>query len=304
MKVWRGLLGRMVCGLLAAAAAVAQAGTLALTFDDGFDPRTQPQAAQWNQAMLDALAAAGLKSMLFPAGRRVDTPEGLALVKAWSDAGHLIGNHTYAHRNYGSPRMSFADFTADVLAAEALFGALPGWTMRLRFPYLKEGDTADKRDRARDWLKLRGYRPGAVSIDTSDWYYAQRFEQWRDKHPQGDPARFREAYLNHLWGRANYYEALARHQLGRSPRHVMLLHTNAVNAQFLPDVIAMFQRKGWRIVSAAEAFEDPLYNRLPATVPAGESIVWALAREKRHKGLRYPAEDGKYEKPLLDGKDF
>jgi peptidoglycan/xylan/chitin deacetylase (PgdA/CDA1 family) len=296
------LLLTSLCLLLLTAAAGVRAGTIAFSFDDGFDTRAQPHAAQWNRAMLDALAAAGVKSMLFPAGRRVDTPEGLALVKAWSAAGHLIGNHTYAHRNYGSPRMSFADFTADVMAAEALFGDLPGWTQRLRFPYLKEGDTADKRDRARDWLKLRGYRPGHVSIETSDWYYALRFEQWRAKHPDGDPSRFREAYLNHLWGRANHYEALARQLLGRSPRHVMLLHTNAVNAQFLPDVIAMFRAKGWRIVSAAEAFEDPLYNRVAATVPAGEGIVWALAREQRHKGLRYPAEDGRYEKPLLDNK--
>ena len=299
MKLMRRLL---VTLLLLLAAAGVHAGTLALTFDDGFDTRSQPQAAQWNQAMLDALAEAGVESMLFPAGRRVDTPEGLALVKAWSDAGHLIGNHTYAHRNYGSPRMSFADFTADVLAAEALFGKLPGWTQRLRFPYLKEGDTADKRDRARDWMKLRGYRHGHVSIDTSDWYYALRFEQWRARHPDADPAPFREAYLNHLWGRANHYEALARQQLGRSPHHVMLLHTNAVNAAFLPDVIAMFRAKGWRIVSAAEAFEDPLYGRVATIAPAGGSIVWALARQKRHKGLRYPAEDSRYEKPLLDNK--
>jgi peptidoglycan-N-acetylglucosamine deacetylase len=288
--------------LLMATAAGVRAGTLALSFDDGFDTRSQPQAAQWNRAMLDALAEAGVKAMLFPAGRRVDTPEGLALVKAWSDAGHLIGNHTYAHRNYGSPRTSFADFTADVLAAEALFGSLPGWTQRLRFPYLKEGDTADKRDRMRDWMKLRGYHHGHVSIDTSDWYYAERFEQWLAKHPDDDRAAFREAYLEHLWGRANYYESLAHQQLGRSPRHVMLLHTNAVNAHFLVDVIAMFRAKGWRIVSAAEAFEDPLYKRAAAIVPAGESIVWALAREKRHKGLRYPAEDGRYEKAGLDGK--
>jgi peptidoglycan/xylan/chitin deacetylase (PgdA/CDA1 family) len=299
MKLVRWLL---LGWLLLLAAAGARAGTLALSFDDGFDTRTQPQAAQWNQALLDALAAAGIKGMLFPAGRRVDTPEGLALVKAWGDAGHLIGNHTYAHRNYGSPRMSFADFTADVMAAEALFGALPGWTQRLRFPFLKEGDTADKRDRARDWMKLRGYRHGHVSIDTSDWYYAERFEQWRARHPEADPAPFRQAYLDHLWQRASYYESLARQRLGRSPRHVMLLHTNALNAQFLPDVIEMFRSKGWQVVSAAEAFEDPLYGRAATTVPAGESIVWALAREQRHKGLRYPAEDGRYEKPLLDNK--
>jgi hypothetical protein len=36
---------------------------------------------------------------------------------------------------------------------------------------LKEGDTQPKRDGARQWLREHGYASGAVSIDTSDWYY-------------------------------------------------------------------------------------------------------------------------------------
>lgn len=301
---WRlPLLGLLwMVAALALPAASARAGTIAFTFDDGFDPREQPRAPEWNAAMLQALRQARLKAMLFPAGRRVDTPQGLALVRAWGEAGHAIGNHTYGHRDYGSPRVSFAEFSADVLAAEALFHAMPGWTKRLRFPYLNEGDTADKRDRMRDWMRLRGYASGGVSIDTSDWYYAHRFGQWRERHPDADPAPFREAYLNHLWGRANHYEALAQRVLGRSPRHVMLLHTNAVNAEFLPDVIAMFRAKGWRVIDAAEAFEDPLYRRQPAVAPAGESIVWSIARQARHRGLRHPPEGARYEKPLLDNR--
>lgn len=278
----------------------AAAQTLALTFDDGLDPRTQPQAARWNEALLQALAAAKVEAMLFPAGKIVDSPEGLALVKAWGMAGHAIGNHTYAHRNYGSPRVSFVDFSADVMAADALLGELPGWTRRLRFPYLKEGESADKRDRMRDWMQLHGYEPAPVSIDTSDGYYNQRFLAWRASHPRQDAARFRQAYLNHLWNRAQYYDGLARRLLGRSPHHVMLLHANALNAEALPEVIAMFRARGWRFVPPAEAFADPLYRKPVDTVPAGESVLWARAKKARYAGLRYPAEDGAYEKPRLD----
>ena len=38
----------------------------------------------------------------------------------------------------------------------------------------------------------------------------------------------------------------------------MLLHTNALNAAFLTDVLAMFKRRGWQIVSPVEAFTDPI----------------------------------------------
>jgi hypothetical protein len=64
----------------------------------------------------------------------------------------------------------------------------------------------------------------------------------------------------------------------------------------------MFRAKGWGIVDAEEAFSDPVFTREPDTVPAGESLLWALAKEtgKFESRLRYPGEDDVYEKPLLD----
>ena len=94
--------------------------------------------------------------------------------------------------------------------------------------------------------------------------------------------------------------ALSQRLLGRSAKHVLLLHTRRINAEFLPDIIAMFRARGWTIISPAEAYADPLYARQPATLPAGESILWALARQAGFSSLRYPAEDDLYEKPILD----
>ena len=80
---------------------------------------------------------------------------------------------------------------------------------------------------------------------------------------------------------------------------MLLLHANAINAACLGDVIARFRGRGWAIVSPAEAFADPLYAQQPSALPAGESIVWALARSRGAAGLRYPGEDARYERPLL-----
>lgn len=277
-----------------------QAQTISFSFDDGLDPRVQPEAAAWKTQLLAALDRGAVKSMLFPAGKIVDSPEGLALVRNWSEHGHAIGNHTYSHRNLGSAKTSLDFFTADILKDEQLVKELPGWTPRLRFPFLKEGDTAEKRDGLRAWMTQHGYRSAPVSIDTSDWYYSQRFLKWRRDHPRADLAAFRDLYLAHLLDRAQYYDRLARQVLGRSPAHVMLLHTNAVNATFLPEVIAMFRAQGWKIVSPVEAFSDPLYAQAPTALPAGESIVWALAKQAGVPGLRYPAEDGEYEAKRVD----
>jgi peptidoglycan-N-acetylglucosamine deacetylase len=280
--------------------ALAWAQSVALTFDDGFDPRTAPEAVAWNARILKALADAHLSSVLFVAGVRVDSPAGLALVRAWGEAGHHIANHTYHHIDFGSAQVTVGRFTEDIALDEALLQDFPGWTRRLRFPYLKEGDTAQKRDALRAWLTAHDYASGAVSIDASDWYYDARYASWRRMHPQADPAAFRQTYLDHLWGRAQYYDSLSRQVLGRSAHHVLLLHANRINAEFLPDVIMMFRARGWTLIAPEDAYQDPLYALKPSTLPAGESILWSLAREAGDRTLRYPAEDDVYEKPILD----
>ena len=44
------------------------------------------------------------------------------------------------------------------------------------------------------------------------------------------------------------------------------------------------------------------FSSAAKTVPAGESLIWALAKEtgRFNEQLRYPGEDEEYEKPKLD----
>jgi hypothetical protein len=64
----------------------------------------------------------------------------------------------------------------------------------------------------------------------------------------------------------------------------------------------MFKQKGWKLISANEAFKDSVFKLEPKIQPAGESIVWAAAKEtgKYEDILRYPGEDGEYEKDEMD----
>jgi len=278
----------------------AWAQSVAFSLDDGLDPRVQPEAARWNAQMLDALRSKQVQAMLFPAAGRVDTPEGLALVRAWGEAGHLIANHTYRHWNLNSTNVDAEDFVTDILRAEALLRDMPGWTAMFRFPYLKEGRDAIERDAVRAWLKANGYRPAPPSIDTSDWYYNQRYLASREHCLECDRSALKSAYIDHLLDRARFYDELARKTIGRSPRHVLLLHTNAINAEWLGDVVDAFRAAGWKVIPPLHAYHDPMYAMAPDNVPAGESIVWGLAKERGMPGLRYPAEDGRYEEAAVD----
>lgn len=275
------------------------AQSVALTFDDPKDPAQDGQQGISAQ-ILDTLRARKLKSTLFVCGMRVDTPSGIDALKAWQAAGHELANHTYSHLNLSGRNVTTEQFIADADRNDAFLRRNALAAVRFRFPYLKEGNTEDKRDRLRAWMKQKKYRSGAVSIDASDWYYDQRYATWQAKHPGADDTPFKDAYLAHLWDRARYYDGLSKKHLGRSIPHTLLLHLNRINARFLPDIIDMFKAKGWTVIDSRTAYEDAAYQATPDVMPAGESLLWQVAKAAGDPTLRYPGEDQPYEEPILD----
>ncbi len=275
------------------------ARSIAFTFDDGPDMSDTVALgpAERNEAILRQLDAAQLHSILFVT-HMDGSADRIALIRQWGERGHGIGNHTATHPDLDET--DIAAYEQEVLACDEAIRGLPGYTRRFRYPYLKEGDTRAKRDGVRAFLDSIEYRAAPVSVDASDWYYDQRLRARLSSHPGAPTDAYRRAYLRHLYDRAQYYDGLSRAVLGRSVAHVLLLHHNLINALFLSDVIAMFARKGWTVIDAQAAFDDPVYALRPDTLPAGESILWALAREKGVPGLRYPGEDESYEQPILD----
>jgi len=98
---------------------------IALTFDDGPHPVHTP-------ALLDALAAEGVKATFFVTGVEVNRhPE---LARRIVDEGHQIANHSFGHRDYRG--LSYSDKRLDFERAqdaiENASGVRPGW---VRPPY-------------------------------------------------------------------------------------------------------------------------------------------------------------------------
>ena len=259
-------------------------------------------ATERNEAILGTLRAHSNKAALFVIGRNIDSAEGKELLALWDKAGHMIGNHTYSHRNYNAPEADVAAYQEDILRAEALLKDFPQFKKYFRFPMLKEGDTVAKRDAMRAFFAEHGYRNGHVTIDNSDWAIDQRLTARLKKDPAADLKPYRDFYLDHMWARAQYYDKLARRVVGRRISHTMLVHFNLLNGLFLGDLIKMFHSKGWNLIDAEEAFADRVFASNPKVVPAGESLIWSLAKEKGRlaKSLRYPAEDSVYENARMD----
>src|SRR5882724_3511715 len=275
---------------------------LALTLDD--PTLSLGSVLKWQEAnsrILKAISEKNVRAALFVCGMRVDEPDGAKLLSEWDQAGHLICNHSYSHKFYGE-QTSYADFAADFLRNEKVIAPYRNRKALFRYPFLKEGDTVEKRDRFRALLKERGYRVGHVTIDTSDWYVSQRFVDRLSKQPNAPVAPYRDYLIAHLLDRAAFYRQLALDVLGRDIRHTLLMHFNPLNALVLPEVLSALENAGWQWIDASLAFEDPVFRSQPQIVPAGESLVWALAKEtgRFNDRLRYADEDGDYEKPKMD----
>jgi len=277
--------------------------TIAFTFDDGsINDFGEYKLETWNQRLLNHLKKNKLKAILFSAGANKSSPKGKYVLNSWNDAGHLIANHTFSHVNFNSAQVSLEDFKLELTKNDSLIKGYAHYTPYFRFPYLKEGDTKEKVDGFRAFMKQEGYKNGHVTIDASDWYIDARLTERLKESPNADLTGYRTYYKNHLLNRAQYYDSLAYKLTKRRIHHVLLLHHNLAAALFLDDLIKHFKANGWDLIDTDQAYKDKIYATVPTTIPAGESLIWALAKASGQfeSVLRYPAEDEVYEKPGMD----
>lgn len=74
------------------------------------------------------------------------------------------------------------------------------------------------------------------------------------------------------------------------------------NDYILGDLIKEFKKQGWEVMDADKAFQDNIFQNIPKSDFAGESLIYAMAKQsgKYDHLLRYPAEDSRYEKEKMD----
>ncbi|HYF02160.1 MAG TPA: polysaccharide deacetylase family protein, partial [Patescibacteria group bacterium] len=185
--------------------------TLCLTFDDGsVDNMPGYSSEQWNKMLLERLHEAKVQAIFFVKGKAVDNEKGRMVLQTWDEAGHLIANHTYSHWFFNSKNLTLHDFIVDVLKNDSLIKGYSHYTKLFRFPYLKEGNTTEKRDGFRRFLKEQNYRNGYVTIDASDWYVNSRLLNKLKADSTADITPYRDYYLQHIYDRALYYNDLAK----------------------------------------------------------------------------------------------
>src|SRR5262245_19631145 len=214
-------------------------------------------------------------------GRDVDFgPDGLREVLGlWLDAGADLGNHSYSHLSINN--VPLAEFTADITRGEPVVEAAlaaRGRTLRyFRHPFLFTGPTPEIKAGLQAFLDEQGYVVAPVTLDNADYMFAALYTipKYRE--------RVREAYVPYMESVVASFEAAAVAVAGREFPQILLIHANELNADLMPELLAMFRRRGYTFVTLDEALADDVY-RLPEDYVGRGGFSW-IHRWTRTKGL-------------------
>jgi peptidoglycan/xylan/chitin deacetylase (PgdA/CDA1 family) len=227
-----------------------------------------------HRQILDTLAAHRVPSVYgFINGTKIEShPEGRQVLELWRDAGHPLGNHTWAHEDVGEVG---ADAFArgidrnDVLLAELMGDEAGARRSRrvFRYPFLRQGRDRATLDAVRAHLQQNDYRLAEVTVDFGDWAYNRPFVRCSAAAASEAIADLRWNYVRRGIEFLEWSEAASRVIYGRPIAHVLVLHTGTFDAIVLDDLLRAYEEKGVRWITLDEALEDAAYRedvRVPA----------------------------------------
>ena len=194
------------------------------------------------------------------------------------EAGHVLGNHSHSHQwihQAGTGR-----YINDVRIADSVLSLYPGYMKWFRYPFLDEGRSVGSRDSIRRALKALRLSNGYVTIDNYDWYLNHLLQKAKAEGKKINEKNLQKVYIDHIFNSILFYDKIARDHLGRSPKHVLLLHENDLTALFLGELLSHLKNNGWEIISARQAYTDPIAAHVPDVLFNGQGRIAAIAREK------------------------
>ncbi len=211
-----------------------------------------------------------------------------ARIRNYSEAGHIIANHTASHIDFYAFLVDAKKFITDIQEADSKLSIFPNYKRWFRYPYLRQSKykfSTDNDQNVEIYLEKEKYKHGYITIETYDWYLNKLVKEDIENGIKLDNEKIKKAYISMLWDGIIFYDNLAKNVLdGRSPKHIILLHENDVNALFIGDLIDHIRSNGGTIIPITEAYSDPIADLSLDLIPYSQRRIRAIARSKNYKG--------------------
>lgn len=277
-------------GAPAPAPPVVERARVALTFDDLPNHGPLPPGLTRSDVVRALLAI--LKQHGAPPSYGFVNARGLAdgedqrqTLRLWRAAGHPLGNHAFSHMDLNTH--SVAEFEQDVVAGEPALREHMGdgdWRW-FRFPYLRQGETVEKRRAVADFLRRRGYRTAEVTLDPNDWAVTDAYARCSARGDAAAVERLERGFLERAADTLARGRREARSLFGREVAHVLLLHAGAFTAHVLPRLLDLLAREGFDVVELPEAASDAIYAAVPEqATPEGLTLLEQVRRVRGRDG--------------------
>jgi len=279
----------------------ALAGEIAITIDDA--PRKDSQlftAQQRSEQLLFKLNLAGVDEAMFFVIAGAINDNNQSIIKGYAKAGHILASHSYSHQSADS--LSAQAFIEDIDKADEKLRSFNGFQPVFRFPMLHQGNTVEKRQTILDHLAQRNYSVGYVTVDNYDWFMDKLLQEALTTNKTVDFEKLKQVYVQVLWETIQFYDSLAQEVLGRSPKHVLLLHENDLAAMYVGDLVAYLKYQGWRVIPAAEAYGDEIANFRADNLLNNQGRIVAMAQAQGLPAarLRHQSENEIYLRNLFE----
>jgi lysophospholipase L1-like esterase len=188
-----------------------------------------------------------------------EAPEGV--LEAWRSSGNPLGNHSWSHMNLN--QHSLEEFEQDVARNEPV---LTKWMKDddwrwFRYPFLAEGETAEKRAEFRDFLRKNDYKVAAGTISFHDYLWNEPYARCKAKNDAGAITTLERSYLTAAKENIEYYRGISHAVYQRDIPYVLLMHVGAFDAEMLPRLLQLYRGKGFEFVTLPEAERDEFYRR-------------------------------------------
>lgn len=207
--------------------------------------------------------------------------ESYEVLQLWKDAGYTFGNHTYLHEDFNIT--SAADYEKAIALNEPGLAKLSGdnnWKT-FRYPYLREGDTLEKRNSVRKYLKDNGYQIAQVSIDFEDWAWNDPYARCLDKKDMKSIKWLKQTYLKNATDQVSRAEVLSQFLFKRSIPHILLLHIGAFDAEMFDAMLTSYKKMGVEFITLAEANRDEVYSIDPGfAAKHGSEITYQVLKSR------------------------
>lgn len=252
----------------AAFAGLGVAQKLAITIDDLPQNGPLPPGVTRVDITRDTLAV--LKKRQVPpvygfinAKKLEGSVDGAEALKMWA-AAEPFGNHTYTHIDLEANTAEAFEREVEQNEPTLELLAKPGsdWHW-LRYPYLHEGDTVEKRRAVREYLTKRGYKIAQVTLDWEDYMWNNAYARCAAKNDTKSIEWLRTSYLSTASEFLDLGRAQAKLIYGHEINYVLLMHLGAYSSTIMPDALDLLKKKGFKLVTLEEAQSDPVYQGDP-----------------------------------------